>query len=137
MARVRRQGNHRECEPVSRETFLSFTIPGKPVPCPRARVGRHGVHYPERYKQWRQDAVVEMHRQYEYEFPYWDCKVGMEVHFYGARANADIDNLLKSVLDACSGFLYLDDRQVVEIHGYRHGNSKEANPRVEVKAWRM
>lgn len=38
--------------------------------------------------------------------------VKLSVWFSGGRANADIDNLLKSVLDAIQGVIIVDDKQV-------------------------
>ncbi len=90
---------------------LSFTVPGRCVPCPRPRVvyGRK-AHYPKRYTDWRASAQIEAYRacgRMLYEGP-----VSMAVAFYGARPNADIDNLLKSVLDAIQGVVIVDDKQV-------------------------
>jgi Holliday junction resolvase RusA-like endonuclease len=45
--------------------------------------------------------------------------VGVNVTFYGARPNADIDNLLKSVLDAIQGVLIVDDKQVAAVEAQR------------------
>ena len=49
----------------------------------------------------------------------WEGPVMVDVRFVGARANADIDNLLKSVLDAIQGVIIVDDKQVVEIKGVK------------------
>ena len=35
----------------------------------------------------------------------WECPVSLVVTFYGARPNADIDNLLKSAMDALQGIV--------------------------------
>lgn len=42
----------------------------------------------------------------------------------------DLDNSFKVPLDALKGYAYFDDRQIVEIHGYRYEDKD--NPRIEV-----
>ena len=86
-------------------------IRGPCVPCPRARAKRgHGAYYPKRYTDWHDMAQVELVSQCGRLL--WADNVLVGVTFYGARANADIDNLLKSVLDAMTGVIYEDDVQV-------------------------
>lgn len=88
-----------------------FTIPGRCVPCPRPRAVRgRGAYYPKRYTDWLDAARVEVLRACGR--PLWDGPVKLVVWFVGARPNADIDNLLKSVLDAIQGIAIVDDKQV-------------------------
>jgi crossover junction endodeoxyribonuclease RusA len=42
----------------------------------------------------------------------------------------DLDNTAKVLLDALRGYAYLDDKQIVELHSYRHDD--KSAPRVEV-----
>lgn len=37
----------------------------------------------------------------------------------------DVDNYAKSILDGCNGVVWGDDRQVVELHVYRHQGTPE------------
>ena len=99
-------------------TELSFTVPGRCIPAPRPR-GRKGqkAYYPVRYTDWLDSARVEAYRACGR--PLWEGPVSVDVRFVGARANADIDNLLKSCLDAIQGVLIVDDKQVVEIKGVK------------------
>ena len=91
--------------------MISFTVPGRCVPAPRPR-GRKGqkAYYPTRYTDWLDSARVEAYRACGRLL--WEGPVSVKVAFYGARANADIDNLLKSVLDAIQGVIIVDDKQV-------------------------
>lgn len=50
--------------------------------------------------------------------------------FWPTRRNHDLDNI-KSLLDACTGILWEDDGQVVDLHVHKEF-SKE-NPRVEIE----
>jgi len=87
------------------------------IACPRARVRRgQGGHYTDRYYEWRdrmQIALLETcNKQLGCLRPLWDGDVRLEVHCHGARANADVDNLLKSVMDSLQGIIVVNDKQV-------------------------
>ncbi len=100
-------------------TELSFTVPGRCIPCPRPRVVRgKKPYFPRRYTDWLDSARVEAYKTCGR--PLWEGPVVVCAEFYGARPNADIDNLLKSVLDAIQGVLIVDDKQVVSIMGDKY-----------------
>jgi Holliday junction resolvase RusA-like endonuclease len=42
------------------------------------------------------------------------------VFYRETMVSADVDNLLKTVLDGLTGHLWADDRQVADLHGTRH-----------------
>lgn len=97
-------------------------IPGACVPCPRARVSRHGTYYPKRYQEWHEMAQGELLAQCGRLL--WNDNVLVTVAFHGLRVNADIDNALKSVLDALSGIVIEDDLQVHSIRASRRKGGK-------------
>lgn len=51
-------------------------------------------------------------------------------HFYRPRESGDLSNRIKILEDALNGIAWEDDKQVVEIHAYRHEDKR--NPRVEI-----
>lgn len=57
-------------------------------------------------------------------------EVAVELNVYPASRRGDLDNFVKVTLDAANGVLWGDDRQVRELHCYRHEPS--ADPRVEL-----
>lgn len=57
--------------------------------------------------------------------------VAVTMVLYRPRRSGDLDNRLKVVLDSLNGIAYEDDKQVVEIHAFRHDDKK--NPRVEIE----
>lgn len=59
--------------------------------------------------------------------------VGIEVKVFRARKAGDLDNSIKVLLDSLQGICYTDDKQITELHAYRHDDPKE--PRVEVRCW--
>ena len=61
------------------------------------------------------------------------CNVALEVYVYRPKNIGDIDNYLKVMLDNLQGGLYVNDKQITELHIYKRVDRD--NPRVEVKAW--
>lgn len=57
--------------------------------------------------------------------------VVLRINVYRPRAQGDLDNILKALLDSLAGHAYVDDAQVVELHAWRHDD--RAVPRVEVE----
>ncbi len=113
--------------------MISFTVPGRCIPAPRPR-GRKGqkAYYPARYTDWLDSARVEAYRACGR--PLWEGPVSVKVAFYGARANADIDNLLKSVLDAIQGVIIVDDKQVCVVHARKEpGDGEPAQTYIELE----
>jgi Holliday junction resolvase RusA-like endonuclease len=114
---------------------LSFTVPGRCIPCPRPRTVRGGrAYYSKRYTDWRASARVEAlkacGRPLSFE------PVELSVWFCGTRANADIDNLLKSVMDAIQGVLIADDKQVQVVSARKEPADGEPSTYVELSAYR-
>ncbi len=56
--------------------------------------------------------------------------VAVSVWLYRPRRSGDVDNTLKALLDACNGFLWRDDSQLLELHVYRLDDKE--SPRVEL-----
>jgi crossover junction endodeoxyribonuclease RusA len=56
--------------------------------------------------------------------------VRVTINLYRPRRSGDLDNATKALLDSLTTFAYTDDRQVVEIHSFRHDDPKA--PRVDV-----
>lgn len=56
--------------------------------------------------------------------------VALTVHIYRPRRTGDLDNLLKATQDSLSGFLWVDDKQIVEINARRYDDKE--NPRAEI-----
>jgi Holliday junction resolvase RusA-like endonuclease len=57
--------------------------------------------------------------------------VQVRIQTFGARANADVDNLAKGVLDSMQGIVFSDDKQVEHLAITRI--AAKANKRVEVE----
>jgi len=58
------------------------------------------------------------------------CPVKLQITIYVPNHASDLDNTLKAVFDCLTGVLWVDDKQIIEIHAFKVV-SKE-NPRVEL-----
>ena len=97
---------------------LTFTVQGHPVPLPRSRSAagkRPYIPHDHPVRAWQTFVKVaclqEVVRR-EMPTPCYLGDVRMTCIFYGARKNADIDNLFKAVADALNGTAYADDSQI-------------------------
>lgn len=120
--------------------MLTFTVNGKPQPKQRPRTvayrGKSRTYTPRATKEAenkvRNIAMVEMHKQ---KMKPLKKSVGIEITFYGARANADIDNLLKVCLDGLNKTAFEDDRQVVDVHAVKR--TEKFQPRTVISIWEI
>lgn len=110
-----------------------FTIPVRPQPKQRPRVGKYGnvytpnetQEYEALVKTYAQRAGIEMTLK----------PVGIEVIFYFKdKRTPDLDNCAKAILDGLQGVAYKNDKQVIEQH-YLLDYSE--NERAEVKIWEL
>lgn len=56
--------------------------------------------------------------------------VVLTINLYRPKRIGDLDNRIKAIQDSMTGIWYADDKQVVEIHAYRHDD--KLNPRAEI-----
>jgi crossover junction endodeoxyribonuclease RusA len=81
-------------------------------------------------REYKQNVGMTLHSMYSVEPLTGDVVVTLTA--YRPRKAGDLDNVLKVVLDSLKGLLWLDDKQVVEIHAYRKDD--KTNPRIEIQA---
>jgi len=108
--------------------IATCVIHDNPAPKGRARVTDHGTFTPAKTAAW------EEHVGWAYKGkPFFAGPVGLRITFYRDRKGADIDNLLKSTMDALNGVAYGDDVQVIHVEMDKRIDRK--NPRVELEIW--
>ncbi len=97
--------------------LIRFCIPGAVVPKARPRVTSNGTYMPNRYREWRNRAEIELYRQMsqlrsEHKFPLQ--KAAVAIRFFGNhRTNSDLDNMAGACLDALTlngAGVLMDDR---------------------------
>ena len=114
-------------------TVYSITIPGRPVPKGRPRLGMNG----------RKAYVYTPPETREYErLVGWVAKsagcrpvegpVSVSLNVY-ARGKLDADNIAKSILDGLNGIAYEDDDQVIELLVRKHKVTRKEEERVEIE----
>ena len=121
---------------------ISFTVPGRPVPKGRPRVTRFGTYTPEATRNYEravreswerqsgqflpEGAPIEVHVTAHFPIPA-SCSKKRRTAMEGAphtQHRGDIDNVVKSVLDALNGFAFADDSAVCCIRAYKDYRSE-------------
>jgi Holliday junction resolvase RusA-like endonuclease len=93
--------------------MVMFTIPGRPVPKQRPRMGKNGnVYTPKKCREY--EKTVGWVAKKIFKNPY-DGPVSLQVRVYLARNGGDLDNYVKSIQDGLNGIAWRDDRQVTRL----------------------
>jgi len=58
-------------------------------------------------------------------------RLKVTIHLWRPRKAGDLDNRIKILIDALQGAAYANDKQIVELHAYRHEDKR--NPRADVE----
>ena len=95
---------------------MKMTIEVEPRPCPRPRFGRR-AYMPAEYVAYK--AAIGALMKSKCKTPTTE-NLKLQITFrrkYRAdsRRFGDLDNLVKGVMDACNGIVFLDDSQVVSL----------------------
>lgn len=95
---------------------MKMTIDIEPRPCPRPRFGRR-TYMPAEYVAYK--AAIGALMKLKCKTPTTE-NLKLVLTFrrkykVQSRRYGDIDNLVKGVMDACNGILFLDDSQVVSL----------------------
>lgn len=107
--------------------YYSIYVPGEPVAKARPRVGKQNHIYTPKKTLAHESKIREEWRE-NYLDPPSKNLVSLSIRFYLTRPKKipkdfpeypgkrpDIDNLIKTVLDALNGLAYEDDKQVIKI----------------------
>ena len=111
------------------DATVRFAVPGPPMPKERARVvlrrDRAHASTPKRTASWER-TVATYALEARQRAPAWSlaARYAVEIHAYRA-GRFDLDNVIKSAHDGCTGILWKDDAQVVEIHAHREEGDGE------------
>ena len=110
------------------ERIATFTVPGRPRGKERPRMGRNGKFYTPKTTREYEETVAWFAKTAYKEEPTKD-PVRLDLTIRSSKSRADISNILKSIEDGMNGIIYVDDKQIEEIHISR---IKEGNEGVDV-----
>ena len=135
------------------QILVTFIVDGDPGTKGRPRLAKSGrVYTPQGTKEY-QNKVLRAFKAQHREEP-WGCPVGISLVMVCKRPSnlrkrdvergwcpysrnrPDIDNCLKAVMDALNGHLYVDDRQVCEVHASKVYAALDEEPHIVVQAWK-
>jgi Holliday junction resolvase RusA-like endonuclease len=115
--------------------MTTYIFPGEPVPKGRPRSTHSGHTYtPTRTKQGEEAIRWELKAQGAKPIDQ-PTLVAVNLQFRCKSKTADLDNLVKLVLDAAQGFLWENDRQVCRIVAEVERGSSEPETRLVVSAY--
>ena len=92
---------------------ITLFVAGQPVPKQRPRVSNGHAYTPARTRAWEQE-IGWMARAVGMEPMAGDVGITLRFQRKG-RVRADLDNLVKAVLDGLNGIAFGDDRQIIEL----------------------
>lgn len=107
---------------------MKITLLGKPVSVNQLYRGRRFL--TPIGKKTKEDYYYQAKSQYQGMPLKGDLSLTMAVYF--TNPASDLDNAAKGLIDAMKGILWVDDRQIVEIHAFK--KIDKVNPRVELSA---
>ena len=95
--------------------LVKFTVPGRPRGKERPRMGRNGKFYTPKHTREYEESVAWFARSAYKEEP-TELPVRLDLMIRSSKSRADTSNILKSIEDAMNGIVYVDDKQIKEIH---------------------
>ncbi len=128
---------------------ISFVVHGPPVPKARARVVRDDGPSGSKTRSFTptKSADYEAHvgmialaaRTKAAKWTGLDrgVRIGLSVRVYRSREQGDLDNFIKSALDACNGVLWGDDWQVRRFGECFVEEVAKGQERLEVDVWTL
>lgn len=106
---------------TQRKQGLVFVVEGNPVPKARPRIGRGKAYTPARTAAWEQTIGWKARERMAIEGrELFTMPVRVDMTFCYGNGGADLDNLVKAVLDALNGVVWEDDVQVVSMSARIH-----------------
>lgn len=113
---------------------FSFCVNGNPIPKGRPRLGyRRRVFTPKRTLDYEELVAREAVSQGVKRV---SDTLRVEIDFYrSTRHRVDLDNLIKSILDALNFIAYDDDVQIVQLEARKDYDKK--HPRAEVRIYKI
>lgn len=107
---------------------MKITLTGKPVSVNDLYSGR--VYLSKEGRTTKNRYYWEAKTQYKGK-PLTGAVTLLMYVYFPSKARSDLDNVCKATLDSLNGVIWKDDRQIQELHVYKHED--KSNPRVELE----
>jgi Holliday junction resolvase RusA-like endonuclease len=115
---------------------VEFTIPGEPMSKQRPRFNPKSGHAYTPAKTRDSEREIAQHFA-QTKRGIFDGMIAVEIQFYmGTKRRKDIDNLVKTVLDALNGFAFVDDHLVHVLSATKYFSTPD-KARTVVKIYRI
>jgi Holliday junction resolvase RusA-like endonuclease len=116
--------------------IASFSVDGRPIPCPRPRVVKGHAYNPPNYDAWRTECALVARGAMLGDEPV-DCDVllFLSVRLEDGR-HGDLDNYIKAVNDAIEGVVFVNDKQVKRIAAKMSVNKDAPGVDVTVRTYK-
>lgn len=127
---------------------MKIIINKEPIACPRPRVSKFGVYYPKKYQDYKdylkyyltslnlnkfEDKSLFLNIVFNIQIPNsFSKKKKLELNGTYVIKKPDIDNYLKSVMDAMNSIVYKDDSQIASISIIKKYVIDNANTEIEI-----
>ena len=115
--------------PYGSRRIFELTVEGNPIPKGRPRVMDGHTYTPQATRDY--EALVREAAALEWKQKPMRGPLSLKLTFYRAnRRRADLDNLMKAVVDALQGIVLFDDNQIATALIHKHVDCER--PRVEI-----
>lgn len=113
---------------------IQFVVPGEPMSKQRPRFNpKTGHAFTPKQTRDSEREIAQHYAQTKHGI--FDTTIGVEIQFFmGTKRRKDIDNLVKTVLDALNGFAFTDDH-LVHVLSATKFFSTPANARTVIKIY--
>lgn len=127
---------------------MKIIINKEPIACPRPRITRFGAYYPKKYQDYKdylkyyltslnlnkfEDKPLYLNIVFNIQIPNsLSKKKKLELNGTYVIKKPDIDNYLKSVMDAMNSIVYKDDSQIASISIIKKYVIDNANTEIEI-----
>ena len=112
---------------------MEWVFPISPIAASRPRVSKHGAYFTGAYKRFRKDMIGLIPSVIGDDFIPLEGQLKVDVELYITQPQrtklmgprADIDNFIKAVFDSLNGWLWEDDKQIIQVYATKEWALKD------------